>query len=315
MSQTRRRSRAQQTAIGALERAGRVVGLLIVTGVGLYAAIAGVAFAFQGSLIYQVPEGVRPVDIPGGRFVRIASQDKPPVYALHVPATGDAPTLVHFHGNGEQLADTTRALDQLRVKGFGLFAVEYPGYGQANRQPPTEQALYSAAETAIKYLQAELKVSTEKMVLQGQSLGTGVALEMARRGYGSRLILISPFTSMADLFRDRVPFLPAESLLHERYDNLAKAPSIRQPVLIVHGTEDEVVPSKMGVALGHALPSSAVQMVTGAGHNDLFTRVTASAGEAELMRDTRRRSASSKDAPAVEHITAFLKGGGTRAQL
>ena len=91
-------------------------------------------------------------------------------------------------------------------------------------------------------------------MLQGQSLGSGLAAEMARRGLGGRLILISPFTSMASLGQRFFPWLPVAPLVRHRFDTLSKAPGIGVPVLIVHGTEDELVPFSMGEELARVFP-------------------------------------------------------------
>jgi len=107
-------------------------------------------------------------------------------------------------------------------------------------------------------------------VLLGQSLGTGVATEMARRGSGARLILISPFTSVPEMARFRIPFFPA-SLVRHRFDNKAKAAGITLPVLIIHGTEDEVVPFAMGERLVSLFPHAQLAPIRGGQHNDLLT--------------------------------------------
>jgi fermentation-respiration switch protein FrsA (DUF1100 family) len=93
---------------------------------------------------------------------------------------------------------------------------------------------------------------------------------MAHRGHGRGLILLAPFTSVPALAARFVPVLPLRWMVHDRFDNLAKAPAIRQPVLIVHGTRDGVVPAAMGRALSGAFPAARLELVEGAAHNDLF---------------------------------------------
>ncbi|MFL5371317.1 MAG: alpha/beta hydrolase [Myxococcales bacterium] len=108
------------------------------------------------------------------------------------------------------------------------------------------------------------------LILEGQSLGTGVAVEMASRGFGDRLILISPFTSMADVAAVHFPWLPARLLVRDRFDSAAKAPRIGMPVLLVHGDGDEIVPASMSEELVRRFPRATLRIVADAGHNDLL---------------------------------------------
>jgi uncharacterized protein len=93
---------------------------------------------------------------------------------------------------------------------------------------------------------------------------------MARRGYGSRMVLISPYTSMIDMARRAAPLYPVGLLLKDRYDNQNKAREIRLPVLIVHGKKDEIVPFSMGQKLSVAFPRAQLYAVERAQHNDLL---------------------------------------------
>lgn len=192
------------------------------------------------------------------------------MFAFHLPAPIGANTLVHFHGNGEELASVVPLLRALHRAGLGVYAVEYPGYGLSRAGSPSEASLYAAAETALEHLRTRLGVSPGKTVLQGQSLGTGVAVEMALRGYGARLVLISPFTSLPDLAQRMLPFLPARYLVRDRFDSSSKAPRLRLPALVIHGSRDEIVPVDMGRTLAARLPRARLVVIEGARHNDLF---------------------------------------------
>ncbi|WP_338052884.1 alpha/beta hydrolase [Pyxidicoccus trucidator] len=109
-------------------------------------------------------------------------------------------------------------------------------------------------------------------MLSGRSIGTGVAVEMAMRGHGARLMLVSPYTSIPELAGLMLPFLPARLLVRDRFDTLSKAPDLKLPVLIIHGEQDELIPVEMGRRLGTRFPQATVQTVAGAGHNDVLER-------------------------------------------
>jgi len=101
-------------------------------------------------------------------------------------------------------------------------------------------------------------------------LGTGVAVEMAARGRGTSLVLLTPYTSITDAAARFAFGLPVGLLMSERFDSLSKAARVALPTLVVHGTRDAVVPYAMGVKLAKALPNARLITVEGCGHNDLF---------------------------------------------
>jgi pimeloyl-ACP methyl ester carboxylesterase len=204
-------------------------------------------------------------------------QGREPAYPENLVRTRDATFLyfegktivAYFHGNGEDLADSVPMISLLRSLGVGVLAVEYPGYGIAGGFP-SETGAYAAAESALTWLNTDRGIRADRVVLLGQSLGSGVATEMAKRGLGARMVLISPFTSIAAMARHVVPFFPAMFVRH-RFDTEAKAPAIPVPVLIIHGTEDDVVPFGMGERLARAFPHAQLVPIYGARHNDLLT--------------------------------------------
>jgi alpha-beta hydrolase superfamily lysophospholipase len=244
--------------------------IVVLTLILAYVATVALAWGMQRRLIYPAPPGARDPALPGGSLLRIAGPSGSTVFALHVPAPPGSTTVVHLHGNAEQLADLSWLADQLRTRALGFFAVEYPGYGLAGAGAPSEQAIDAAAEAALRHLQGSLRVPNENILLLGQSLGSGPAVEMARRGYGARLVLLSPFTSISDVGARTFPFLPVRLLVRDRFDNAAKAPSIQLPVLIIHGTSDEVIPFDMGVRLSSLFPRAQLRRLEGAHHNDVF---------------------------------------------
>ena len=237
-----------------------------------YAFAVGAAYAGQRALIYPMRGRGNVPAVVGARLERIVGRDGSTVFALHVPAPAGAPTLVHFHGNGEELASLDRLLADFHEAGLGVYAVEYPGYGLARSGTPSEPTLYAAAESALRHLRDELGVSRAETVLQGQSLGTAVAVEMARRGYAGKLVLISPFTSLPDLAARVLPFLPARQLVRDSYDSLAKVGALDLPVLTIHGDRDEVVPFEMGRRIAKRLRRGRFVVIEGGHHNDLFGR-------------------------------------------
>lgn len=238
------------------------VTLAIVAGV----IVLGIAVLLAGQrwLIYPAPQPPRTPGPELGQLLRLPST----VAVWSAPPPGAA-VVVHFHGNGEQLADLGSVIRGLRGIGLGVLALEYPGYGLAAGSP-SEAALVSAGRDALAYARDRLGVSAERIVLQGQSLGSGVAAQLAAQGHGAALVLISPFTSMPDMAGRLFPALPVGRLVRDRFDTRSIARGVRVPVLIVHGDRDEVVPFSMGEELARTFPDARFARVAGAHHNDLW---------------------------------------------
>lgn len=260
-----------------------IVGTIL----GLYGAVTLAAWAGQRKLLYPAPQRAETPVMDGATVTETQGPHGRTVRALYSPAPAGGVTAAFFHGNSEEIADVVPLAWAFRRAGVGFFAVEYPGYGLSRDYESTETTLTADAEAALWHLHNKLGVATADVVVVGQSLGTGVATEMARRGHGTRLVLISPFTSVPDMARTIAPFLPVRWLVKDRFDNAAKAPEITVPVLIVHGTADEIVPVEMGKKLAQRFPSATTYWVEGGHHNDLF------------VKDGRI---------VVDRIAAFVKG-------
>jgi pimeloyl-ACP methyl ester carboxylesterase len=237
---------------------------------GGYAALLGVSKVAYRSVLYPAPRrGLReaPSD---GQLVEVETDDGERVQALMLPAAGER-TIVFFHGNGETIADSLHLGREMVARGIDFVAVEYRGYGSSPSRKPSEQGLYSDAEAVLRWLHQQ-GTPRSSIMLWGRSLGSGVAVEMAIRGHGGRLLLSAPFTSIPDVATRVAPFLPMRMLLDDRFDSLAKARHLKMPTLIYHGDQDRVVPYDMGVTMSQAIAGSELMTVVGAGHNDMYQR-------------------------------------------
>ena len=229
-------------------------------------------FALQRRIVFSAPSPV-PVVVPrGATLLSVATPAGWNATALRWPAPPGAATIVHFHGNGEQLAWQVDLGEALHAAGYGVVAAEYPGYGTMSAIAPTERSLDEAAEALLRHLEGPLHVPPERVILQGFSLGTGVASAMARRGLGGRLVLIAPYTSMRDMGALRAPWLPARWMIRDPFDTASRAPLIHVPTLLMHGDEDDVVPTSMSAVLARRFPDARRVLLRGTRHNDVFAR-------------------------------------------
>lgn len=159
-------------------------------------------------------------------------------------------------------------LETLRTFGYGVLAFDYRGFGK-NAGVPTEQGLHDDARAAYRYLTEGLKVPSSRVIIAGRSLGSAVALELARRVPTAGLVLFSPIDSVP-MTGARLYFVirPIAHLARARFDNRQKVAHIGVPILIVHAVADEWVPISVARSLFQSLPGDKSMLETAGGHND-----------------------------------------------
>lgn len=200
---------------------------------------------------------------------RLQDADGTHITTWYIPAKQGQPTLIHFHGNAGNIANRVPYYKALSEAGLGVLAVEYRGYGTSEGSP-TEQGFYEDGRTAVKYLTQQQHVPLEHIMFYGESIGTGVAVQMAKEFNAGGVILQSPYTSMASIGASRYPWMPVGLLLTDRFDSINKISSVKIPALILHGDEDTVIPFKEGQTLfDHANQPKDFVLFPGRGHNDL----------------------------------------------
>ena len=156
-------------------------------------------------------------------------------------------TLVIFHGNAGHLSNRIYKLNELYKLDINILLISWRGFS-GNKGSPTENNLYKDAKAAIKWLNEE-GVSNNQIILYGESLGSGVAVEVGKENNFNSIILESPFTSIENSAKIYYPYLPVRLILKDRYDSISKIKMINIPILIMHGEKDDVVPFSMGKEL------------------------------------------------------------------
>lgn len=244
---------------------------------GGYVAVMAFMFFFQRSLMYH-PGRERGTPAEAGladaRDISVTTGDGLALTSWFLPPAGDGKTVVLFHGNAGSIAGRADKARDLAAMGLGVLLVEYRGFG-GNPGRPTEAGLYGDARAHMTWL-AENGHSPGDLVIYGESLGTGVAvqmaLEQARAGASAAAVVLeAPFTSMAAAAQVHYPWLPASVLTRDRYDSLAKIGEIKAPLLVLHGSADRTVPQFMGRRLfDRASEPKHGFWPDGGGHVDLF---------------------------------------------
>lgn len=216
----------------------------------------------------------------GDDVLELTTRDGVGIAAVHLPAPTDVEdpfTLLYSHGNAEDIGHARPWLEELREMGFAVLAYDYRGYGASESVRTTERGVYHDIDAAYDYLTGELGVSPERVILFGRSVGAGPTLELAVRREAAGVVLDSPFTSAFRVVT-RVPLFP-----FDRFPNLRRIRRFDGPVLVIHGTRDEIIPIAHGRALHAAAPGPTRSLwVEGGRHNDVH-RVAGAAYERALL--------------------------------
>jgi len=184
------------------------------------------------------------VNAPHFSQVEMTTADGIQLAAWYAPPRDPAlPVIVHYHGNGSYLGSRLFATEGQIAEGYGVLLTSYRGYSH-NAGVPSEEGLYMDARATLDWLKGQ---GITNIVLQGESLGTGVAIQMAAERKVSALILEAPYTSLPDVAATHYPFLPVRWLMKENFNSLQKVGLIKDtPLMILTGERDQVVPAIHG---------------------------------------------------------------------
>lgn len=178
-------------------------------------------------------------------------------------------TILWFHGNGGNAGDRIPDMKRLHRQGHQVLIGEYRGYGM-NDGTPSEEGLYRDAESAWTFLTEEKDIPPNQIIIMGRSLGAAVATHLAAKERDAGLILVSPFTSIADMAYHKVPIPGLSLLLQSRFDSSSRIKDIHAPLLVMHGTRDRVVPFELGKTLfEQAVEPKSFIRLRDAGHNNI----------------------------------------------
>ncbi len=228
-----------------------------------------VVYLAQDALIFYrqpLPEARR-TDIakrfPAVQEVFIQAKDGTKLHAWHARAGG--PLVIYFGGNAEE---TSWMLEELRnAPGVAWLIVSYRGYGLSEGSPG-EAALVSDALQWFDHAMTLPGADPKRTYVFGRSLGSGVAVALAAERPVAGLILATPYDSLAAVAKRYYWYLPVDLLLKHRFDSIAKAPTLRQPLLCLIAQRDEVIPSVHGERLFDAWGGPKRKVILEeAGHN------------------------------------------------
>jgi fermentation-respiration switch protein FrsA (DUF1100 family) len=254
---------------------------------GAYGVILGGLYLGQRRLLFRPARTLPPpwaYGLSGIEVVSLSTADGLALTAWYSrPPRPDMHTVLYLHGNKGHIGYRANHLRRMARCGWGVFLLEYRGYG-GNPGRPSEAGLLCDAQAALTELRSR-GIPPQRILLWGESLGSGLAIALAAEHPVAAVLLESPYTSIADAAQIHYPYVPARRMVKDRFDSMARIGRVRAPILIMQGMRDRVVPPAMGRTLARAA-TAPVEMwaAPDAGHTGLLQ-----AGAVEAAADFVRR--------------------------
>jgi uncharacterized protein len=199
--------------------------------------------------------------------------------AWYFPGESDKSTIVFAHGNGGHIGIRENTIRTFVDNGYGLFAFDYRGYGNSHGSP-SEEGLYLDMKAASHHVAKEYGIPSSRQIAMGESLGSGVVIEVARYIPFRAVFVYAGYTSMPEVCAHlrqsgELGFLnpfPMENFMQQRYDSISKIQDIKSPILVAHGVNDTFIPIRMSEALFQQARAQHKKYlpIPKAGHSDLF---------------------------------------------
>ncbi|MBD1139477.1 alpha/beta hydrolase [Pelagibacterales bacterium SAG-MED46] len=219
-----------------------IIGIVVI-----YSSVLIVLFIFQRNLMYHPDENNYFGDKLEVEIEKVKIKTSDDINLLgwfHKKDLKKFKTIVYFHGNAGTLENRIHKLNRFRDMNVNFLIIAWRGFS-GNEGKPSEKGLYIDGNSAIKWLK-NLGLFEEDIIIYGESLGTGVATEIAQHSNFAGLVLETPFTSMVEAAKNFYPYIPVGLLLKDKYKNSLKIKNINIPVLVMHGESDQIVPFWMG---------------------------------------------------------------------
>lgn len=253
-----------------------LVKFFVVFAIVAYAAVALGMYAFQRKLQYHAEnKGLTPqgVGISGASVETLTTADGEKIILWHAPAKAGLPTILYLHGNAGEMGDRPLRFNYYHSRGFGVAYLSYRGYGGSSGSP-SEAGLMTDANAAYDWLIAK-GVEPGRIALLGESLGSGVAVQLAAKREVGAVALEAPYTSTVEVAAKIYWWLPVHVLMKDQFKSIDFIAAVVAPLLIIHGDQDQLIPVDFGKRLfAAANQPKELEVVPGFGHDVLFEEST-----------------------------------------
>jgi fermentation-respiration switch protein FrsA (DUF1100 family) len=248
-----------------------IIKQVVLLSLFVISAVMILIYIFQRNLIYfpdpHIPKLIQ-FHAEDMSIIKLHTKDNLELTAWYKAANKGKPTVLYLHGNAGHIGYRMPVIRPFIDRGYGVLLLEYRGYG-GNPGKPSEKGLYLDAEAGIAFL-IQHGVASNRLVIYGESLGTGVATYLTTQYPACALVLQTPFTSLVNLAHFHYPFIFIKSW--DRFESIDRMKQINIPLLVLHGKRDSIVPYEEGVAIFNAA-NEPKKMLTfdDKNHNDLWT--------------------------------------------
>jgi fermentation-respiration switch protein FrsA (DUF1100 family) len=237
-------------------------GKLAIILFSIYIMLGVYAWLFADYILFPAPQKPS-YTMDGDAFFLKSKMGNNIACKFWAPKKPNGIIIIYSHGNAEDIGKVESQLETILKDGWSIITYDYPGYGNSSSKA-SEYGCYDAIDTVYRYLTEKKKITPDRIVLWGRSLGTGPSCYLAEKKQVGGLILETPFISAFRTITGR------SVLPWDRFRNLERAPNITCPSLVIHGKLDEIVPFKHGKQVFKALPQTKDFLeFENAGHNDL----------------------------------------------
>ncbi len=253
----------------------RPVITLLLSLAGIYVLLSVVLYLMQNRMVFLANMPGRALTATPEDYgfayqdVSITTSKGVRLHGWYVPTEQARATVLFLHGNAGNISHRLDSIAIFRELGLDVFIIDYGGYGQSESKP-SEQGTYLDARAAWEYLLNERQLAADEIVIFGRSLGGAVASNLAAQTTPAAVILESTFTSAPDMAHRLYPFLPVRLLTRLKYPALENVKHLTSPLLVVHSTQDEIIPFDMGESVFAAAPEPRQMLVLTGDHNEGF---------------------------------------------
>ena len=245
----------------------------IFSGIFLYFFFGFFLYFFQRKIIFNTSKKPKPpsfYELNNVKEVFIPTTDKINLLAWHYDGHESNPMLVYFHGNSFDIGERAYRIKKYINANWSVLLLAWRGFS-GNDGNPSEKNLYIDGESALKWILKNTRYKFTDLVIYGESLGTGVAVELSTRYKFLSTVLEAPFISIPAIAKKRYKIYPTRYLVKDKFDNLNKIDKINSPLLIISGKQDEIVPhSHSDILFKKAKVLKESVYIDEAMHNDLY---------------------------------------------
>ena len=247
--------------------------LYIISILTIYLFFGILLFLFQRKILFNTsgfPNQPEYYGLNNIEVLKVKTYDNISLLAWYSKPKLGKPLLLYFHGNSFDIGERAYRINKYIKNGWGVMILAWRGYS-GNLGKPTENNLYIDGKAAIWWLLNIKKIKKENIILYGESLGTGVAVELAMGHTFKSVILEAPFTSIYDIALKRYRIYHFNFLILDKFDNFSKINKISSPILIISGKKDEIIPHQQSVKLfSKANQPKECLFIDEAMHNNLY---------------------------------------------